>query len=141
VVGTLATSPAGRFDRPLSSRPASRFTGSTAERPARRRGARLTRGARNRWPVRPRRCGPSRAPGPAPAAASGTVPARSSRARGSRTDLPGGDWDAGRLPPAVLSVAGQALRSAEGHDSPGEVALARALTRSGTWVVLHARPW
>jgi DNA-binding CsgD family transcriptional regulator len=37
----------------------------------------------------------------------------------------------------VLSVAGQALRSAEGRDAPGEVALARVLTGSGTWVVLH----
>lgn len=37
----------------------------------------------------------------------------------------------------VLSVAGQALRSADGRDEPGEVALARVLTRSGTWVVLH----
>jgi DNA-binding CsgD family transcriptional regulator len=53
------------------------------------------------------------------------------------SDLPGGDWDAGRLPSAVLTVAGQALRSAEGRDRPGEVALARVLTRSGRWVVLH----
>jgi len=53
------------------------------------------------------------------------------------SDLPEGDWDAGRLPSAVLSVAGQALRSADGRDEPGEVALARVLTRSGTWVVLH----
>jgi DNA-binding CsgD family transcriptional regulator len=53
------------------------------------------------------------------------------------SDLPDGDWDAGRLPAAVLSVAGQALRSAEGRDAPGEVALARVLTGSGTWVVLH----
>ena len=53
------------------------------------------------------------------------------------SDLPGGDWEAGRLPPAVLAVAGRALRSAEGRDAPGEVALARVLTRSGTWVVLH----
>jgi DNA-binding CsgD family transcriptional regulator len=53
------------------------------------------------------------------------------------SDLPGGDWDDGRLPPAVLAVAGRALRSAEGRDRPGEVALARVLSRSGTWVVLH----
>ena len=53
------------------------------------------------------------------------------------SDLPGGRWDAGELPPAVLTVASQALRSAEGRDAPGEVALARVLTRSGTWVVLH----
>ena len=53
------------------------------------------------------------------------------------SDLPGGDWDAGRLPAAVMAVAGRALRSAEGRDAPGEVALARVLGRSGTWVVLH----
>ena len=53
------------------------------------------------------------------------------------SDLPEGDWDAGRLPSAVLAVAARALRSAEGRDEPGEVALARVLTRSGRWVVLH----
>jgi DNA-binding CsgD family transcriptional regulator len=53
------------------------------------------------------------------------------------SDLPGGDWDAGRLPQAVMSVAAQALRSAAGRDAPGEVALARVLSHSGTWVVLH----
>ena len=49
-------------------------------------------------------------------------------------DLPGGDG--GRLPPAVMAVAGQALRSADG-DRAGEVALARVLSDSGNWVVLH----
>jgi DNA-binding CsgD family transcriptional regulator len=53
------------------------------------------------------------------------------------SDLPGGDWDAGRLPQAVMSVAAQAMRSAAGRDAPGEVALARVLSHSGTWVVLH----
>ena len=53
------------------------------------------------------------------------------------SNLPGGDWESGRLPSAVLSVAGRALRSAEGRDEPGEVALARVLSESGTWVVLH----
>lgn len=52
-------------------------------------------------------------------------------------DLPGGDPGAGRLPAAVLSVAGRAMRSAEGRDDPGRVAVARVLGRSGTWVVLH----
>jgi DNA-binding CsgD family transcriptional regulator len=52
-------------------------------------------------------------------------------------DLPDGDWDAGRLPSAVHAVAGRALRTAESSDDPGEVALARVLSRSGTWVVLH----
>jgi DNA-binding CsgD family transcriptional regulator len=53
------------------------------------------------------------------------------------SDLPDGDMDAGRLPSAVHAVAGRALRTAEGHDDPGQVALARVLSRSGTWVVLH----
>jgi DNA-binding CsgD family transcriptional regulator len=53
------------------------------------------------------------------------------------SDLPGGDWDAGRLPTAALSVAERALRTAASPDAPGEVALARVLSNSGTWVVLH----
>jgi DNA-binding CsgD family transcriptional regulator len=52
-------------------------------------------------------------------------------------DLPDGDWDAGRLPSAVHAVAARALRTAENPDDPGEVALSRVLSRSGTWVVLH----
>lgn len=53
------------------------------------------------------------------------------------SELPGGDWDAGRLPPAVLAVAGLALRTAEFRGEPGEVAVSRVLSRSGLWVVLH----
>jgi DNA-binding CsgD family transcriptional regulator len=53
------------------------------------------------------------------------------------SDLPDGDLDAGRLPSAVHAVAGRALRTAESYDYPGEVALARVLSRSGTWIVLH----
>lgn len=52
-------------------------------------------------------------------------------------ELPDGDLDAGRLPSAVLSVAGRARRAAEDQDPPGEVVVARVLARSGTWVVLH----
>jgi DNA-binding CsgD family transcriptional regulator len=52
-------------------------------------------------------------------------------------ELPDGDWDAGTLPPSVLAVAGRARRTAEGRDGSGEVAVARVLSRSGTWVVLH----
>jgi DNA-binding CsgD family transcriptional regulator len=53
-------------------------------------------------------------------------------------ELPDGDWETrGRLPPAVLAVAGRALRTAEGVDAPGEVALARVLSRAGRWLVLH----
>src|SRR5574341_177396 len=51
--------------------------------------------------------------------------------------LPDGDWDAGKLPSAVLAVAGRALRTAEHPDEPGQVAVARVLSRAGTWVVLH----
>jgi len=52
-------------------------------------------------------------------------------------ELPGADPVAGRLPAPVMAVAAQALRSAEGRDVPGEVALARVLSRAGRWVVLH----
>ena len=51
--------------------------------------------------------------------------------------LPDGDWDAGKLPSAVLAVAGQALRTAEHPDEPGQVAVSRVLSQAGTWVVLH----
>ncbi len=53
------------------------------------------------------------------------------------SELPDGDWEAGRLPSAVHAVAGRALRTAEHPDSPGEIAVSRVLARSGTWVVLH----
>lgn len=52
-------------------------------------------------------------------------------------DLPDGDWEAGVLPSSVQSVAGRALRTAERADVAGEVAIARVLGRSGTWIVLH----
>ena len=52
-------------------------------------------------------------------------------------ELPDGDWHAGRLPSSVLAVAGRALRTAEHPDEPGQVAVSRVLSRSGTWVVLH----
>ena len=52
-------------------------------------------------------------------------------------ELPDGNWEASnRLPPAVVAVAGQARRTADGA-APGEVAVARVLTASGRWVVLH----
>jgi DNA-binding CsgD family transcriptional regulator len=53
------------------------------------------------------------------------------------SELPDGDWGAGRLPSAVLSVAGRARRAAEHPEEPGEVAVARVRARSGLWVVLH----
>jgi DNA-binding CsgD family transcriptional regulator len=59
-------------------------------------------------------------------------------AEGWLAELPDGDW-AGRrkLPPAVLAVAGRALRTAEGDTAPGEVALARVLSTEGRWILLH----
>ena len=53
------------------------------------------------------------------------------------SELPDGDWDAGKLPSSVLSVAGRALRTSEYPDEPGEIAVSRVLSSSGTWVVLH----
>ena len=53
------------------------------------------------------------------------------------SELPDGDWAAGKLPSSVLSVAGRALRTAESPDEPGEIAVSRVLSRSGTWIVLH----
>ena len=52
-------------------------------------------------------------------------------------ELPDGDWEVGKLPSAVLAVAGRALRTANFPDSAGEVAVSRVLSRGGTWVVLH----
>jgi DNA-binding CsgD family transcriptional regulator len=52
-------------------------------------------------------------------------------------ELPDGDPDAGRLPSAVLSVAGRALRGSAAPGQPGEVAVSRVLSRAGTWVILH----
>ena len=53
-------------------------------------------------------------------------------------ELPDGDWAAAnKLPPAVLAVAGRARRTAMNSDSPGEIAFARVLSRSGRWIVLH----
>ena len=53
-------------------------------------------------------------------------------------ELPDGAWERrGKLPPVVQSVAGRALRTAEHAEAPGEVALARVLSRSGRWMVLH----
>ena len=37
----------------------------------------------------------------------------------------------------MQAVAGRALRSAETREGPNEIAIARVLSRSGRWVVLH----
>ena len=51
-------------------------------------------------------------------------------------ELPGGDRGAEALPHAVLSVAGQAIRTATA-EAPGEVAFARVLSTAGRWILLH----
>lgn len=53
-------------------------------------------------------------------------------------DLPGGDGSVGVLPPSVVAVAARALRTSP--EDSGEVAMARVLSRSGKWVVLHGVP-
>jgi DNA-binding CsgD family transcriptional regulator len=53
-------------------------------------------------------------------------------------ELPDGDWEGKRrLPSAVVAVAKRAVRTAGGVDSPGEIALARVLSQTGRWIVLH----
>jgi DNA-binding CsgD family transcriptional regulator len=54
-------------------------------------------------------------------------------------DLPDSRWERhGIVPPAIVTVAAQALRTAqEGAHAPGEVSLARVRSRSGRWLVLH----
>jgi hypothetical protein len=52
-------------------------------------------------------------------------------------ELPDGDWAAGRLPSAVMSVAARAFRSAEHRGEPAEIAVSRVLSRASNWVVLH----
>lgn len=37
----------------------------------------------------------------------------------------------------MLAVAGRALRTAEGKEAAGEVAVSRVLSRDGRWIVLH----
>lgn len=51
-------------------------------------------------------------------------------------ELPGGGRAPENMPHAVLSVAGQALRTAT-TEIPGEVAFARVLSSTGRWMVLH----
>jgi DNA-binding CsgD family transcriptional regulator len=51
-------------------------------------------------------------------------------------ELPDGDRSTGRLPTAMTTVAARALRLAQ-HPEPGELAVARVQTRTGSWVVLH----
>jgi DNA-binding CsgD family transcriptional regulator len=77
------------------------------------------------------------APGLVVLSASGEVESATPGVEQWLRALPDGDWDAGRLPSSVLAVAGRALRTAEYPDEPGQVAVSRVLSRSGTWVMLH----
>jgi DNA-binding CsgD family transcriptional regulator len=53
-------------------------------------------------------------------------------------ELPDGDWEGKqRLPSAVIAVARRALSTADCVDSPSEIALARVLSETGRWIVLH----
>ncbi|MRH91653.1 LuxR family transcriptional regulator [Nocardia sp. SYP-A9097] len=51
-------------------------------------------------------------------------------------EFPDGDWDSGRLPSSILTLAGRTLSMAE-HPHRGDIAVSRVLSRTGTWVVLH----
>ncbi len=52
-------------------------------------------------------------------------------------DLPDGDWPNGRLPSAVLAVAGRARRNAAHPEAVDEIPVSRVRTNSGTWIVLY----
>ena len=52
-------------------------------------------------------------------------------------DLPDGDISRGVLPPAVIAVATRARSMADSPESPGEAAVVRVRSRSGSWLVLH----
>jgi DNA-binding CsgD family transcriptional regulator len=53
------------------------------------------------------------------------------------SELPDGDWDAGRLPSSVVTLAGRVLNMADNPSRSADIAVSRVLTRTGTWVVLH----
>jgi DNA-binding CsgD family transcriptional regulator len=52
-------------------------------------------------------------------------------------ELPDGDWDAGRLPSSVITLAARTMRIAQNPRHSVDIAVSRVLTRTGTWVVLH----
>jgi DNA-binding CsgD family transcriptional regulator len=53
------------------------------------------------------------------------------------SELPDGDWDSGRLPSSVVTLAGRALRMSENPNRGADIPVSRVLSRTGTWVVLH----
>ncbi len=52
-------------------------------------------------------------------------------------DLPDGDWPNGRLPSAVLAVAGRVRRNGRHPEVADEIAVSRVRTNSGAWIVLY----
>jgi DNA-binding CsgD family transcriptional regulator len=52
-------------------------------------------------------------------------------------DLPGEYAETGRLPSALVALAGRARAAAEDPDRPSGITVARVPTASGTWAVLH----
>jgi DNA-binding CsgD family transcriptional regulator len=53
------------------------------------------------------------------------------------SELPDGDWDAGRMPSSVVTLAGRALNMSENPNRSTDIAVSRVLSRTGMWVVLH----
>lgn len=53
------------------------------------------------------------------------------------SELPDGDWDAGRLPSSVVTLAARTLKNSDHPNRGAEITVSRVLTRAGTWVVLH----
>ncbi|MFY9916546.1 MAG: helix-turn-helix transcriptional regulator [Nocardioidaceae bacterium] len=52
-------------------------------------------------------------------------------------DLPDGDWPNGRLPSAVLAVAGRVRRNGAHPEAADEIAVSRVRTNNGSWIVLY----
>ena len=115
-----------RFELRRDALSAVRRAGPRRGRPA---GAAGGRGGRARRPRGPRAGRPGR--GLARRVADARRRALADRPPGASRGAPGA------LPPAVLAVAGQALRAAQQADAPGEVALSRVLGTDGRWLVLH----
>jgi DNA-binding CsgD family transcriptional regulator len=53
------------------------------------------------------------------------------------SELPDGNWQAGRLPSSVQAIAARAMRIAAEPGVGGEIAVSRVLSRAGNWLVLH----
>jgi DNA-binding CsgD family transcriptional regulator len=53
------------------------------------------------------------------------------------SELPDGDWDSGRLPSSVVTLAGRVLNMTENPSRSTDIAVSRVLSRTGRWVMLH----